>query len=105
MHSPLTRSMPWYADYMPTSRSSDPTTLLLMAFAAGAAFGAAVMYMLDPDRGRGRRALMRDQVVHTGHEVQDLGDDARGRAQDLRNRARGTVAEARSGFSGGTSPD
>ena len=31
---------------------------------AGAIGGAALMYLLDPERGRRRRALLRDQMVH-----------------------------------------
>ena len=64
-----------------------------IAFAAGAAFGAAIMYLVDPDGGRRRRALIRDQMVHAGHEIGDLGEDARGRAQDIRNRAQGAAHE------------
>jgi gas vesicle protein len=75
------------------------TTNLLLAFSAGALFGAAVTYVLDPDMGRRRRAMMRDQMVHAGHEIGDFGDDARGRAQDIRNRAQGTVIETRKAVS------
>src|SRR4051812_35769009 len=30
--------------------------------------GAGLMYFLDPDRGRRRRALVRDQFIHALHE-------------------------------------
>jgi osmotically-inducible protein OsmY len=60
--------------------------------------GAALMYVLDPARGRRRRALMRDQAIHAGHELRGLGDAAESRARDLRNRARGVVVEARHRF-------
>lgn len=56
------------------------------AFAAG----AATMYFLDPQQGRRRRALVRDQLVHARHVARD---EATGRAKDLRNRAQGVVAE------------
>jgi osmotically-inducible protein OsmY len=51
------------------------------------------MYMLDPDRGRRRRALARDQARSTANT---LADAASAKAEDLANRARGMVAEARS---------
>lgn len=64
-------------------------------FLLGVAVGAGLMYLLDPDRGNRRRALIRDQVVHAGHEIEDLGDTAAARARDLGNRARGAAAETR----------
>lgn len=56
----------------------------------GVAAGAALMYFLDPDRGRRRRALLRDKAVGLSN---DLGEAATGTARDLRNRAQGLVAE------------
>jgi len=54
--------------------------------------GAGLMYFLDPDRGRRRRALVRDQFIHALHEI----DDAIGVvSRDLRNRSRGTWARIR----------
>ena len=35
-----------------------------LAGTGGIALGGALMYFLDPNRGRGRRHLLRDQVVH-----------------------------------------
>jgi hypothetical protein len=55
--------------------------------------GALAMYFYDPVSGRRRRALLRDQLVHARHEI---GDYAEGTTKDLRNRAYGLVAEARS---------
>ena len=58
----------------------------------GAAIGAGVMYLLDPDGGRRRRALLRDQLVSAGHKTSDaMGATSR----DVTNRARGVVAELR----------
>lgn len=68
------------------------------SFLFGALAGAGAMYLLDPDRGTRRRALLRDQFVHAGHELEDAGQDAAGRAADLRNRAKGAVAETRGAF-------
>jgi hypothetical protein len=55
--------------------------------------GALAMYFFDPVSGRRRRALLRDQVVRAQHDITDY---AEGTAKDLRNRAYGLVAEARS---------
>jgi uncharacterized membrane protein len=69
------------------------TNLALLA--GGAGFGAALMYFLDPNRGRRRRAYLRDQAVHAGHVLANAADKG---ARDLRNRAVGTVAAAGSRF-------
>src|SRR5690606_12527153 len=61
----------------------------------GAELGAAAMYYLDPARGRYRRALVRDQLVHTGHRARH-GIGVGGR--DMRNRSVGTTAAMRSLF-------
>lgn len=59
---------------------------------AALGIGALAMYFFDPVSGKRRRALLRDQLVHTGREI---GGYAEGTAKDLRNRAQGVVAEAR----------
>lgn len=65
--------------------------------AGGIGLGAALMYILDPDRGRRRRALVRDQLVSAAHRAPDaFGATAR----DLSNRTRGLAAEVGSMFSG-----
>ncbi|WP_420476395.1 SRPBCC family protein [Noviherbaspirillum sp. ST9] len=57
---------------------------------AGAAIGAAAMYLSDPDRGRRRRALIRDKMVSTAHRSQGaLGTASR----DLANRMQGVRAK------------
>ena len=58
----------------------------------GIGLGAALMYMLDPDKGRRRRALLRDQLTSASNRASKaLGRTSR----DLSNRAQGVVAEAR----------
>lgn len=64
-------------------------------FVLGALMGAGVMYLFDPDRGRRRRALLRDRLVHGAHEAEDLGGAAASSARHMRNRARGMLAETR----------
>ncbi len=63
---------------------------------AGLILGAGLMFLLDPDRGKRRRALVRDQIVHGMHKVEDLGEDLVATTRHLQNRARGVVAETRS---------
>jgi hypothetical protein len=58
----------------------------------GAGIGAGFMYLFDPVDGRRRRALVRDQLHHALAKTDDL---ASATARDMRNRARGLVAEAR----------
>jgi uncharacterized membrane protein len=58
-----------------------------------ATVGGLLVYFLDPDTGRKRRALLKDRSVNLLKEA----DRAIGKASsDLSNRARGAVAEARS---------
>jgi uncharacterized membrane protein len=64
----------------------------VLAAAAGAGVGAGLMYLLDPDRGRRRRALARDQTVHYLHETADATGTA---ARDLGHRGMGLVAQSR----------
>lgn len=59
----------------------------------GIGIGAALMYILDPQQGRRRRALLRDKLIALSNDVSDtVGKTSR----DLRNRAQGVVAEASS---------
>ncbi|MGH8609470.1 MAG: BON domain-containing protein [Gammaproteobacteria bacterium] len=61
---------------------------------AGSALGAAAaMYLFDPDRGRRRRALMRDQLLSAASHLDDAIEAT---ARDLIHRAQGLLAEARS---------
>jgi osmotically-inducible protein OsmY len=64
-------------------------------FVSGMIVGAGLMYMLDPGRGARRRALLRDQVVHGAHELEDAGERLVGRSEHMRNRVRGAMANAR----------
>src|ERR687892_2148790 len=66
---------------------------MLPGLLAAAAAGAGVMYILDPDLGRRRRALVRDQLARVAHRTGDAVDTT---SRDVSNRARGVVAELRS---------
>ena len=60
--------------------------------AGGVGIGLGLMYVLDPVRGRRRRATLRDRTTHALRSTRvTLGK----KAQDLGNRARGLAAEAR----------
>jgi len=58
----------------------------------GLGLGAALMYVLDPERGKRRRALVKDKAVRAAHKTSDVLD---ARARDLRNRAKGVAAEVK----------
>jgi uncharacterized membrane protein len=58
----------------------------------GFGFGWGVSRLLDPDRGRRRRALVRDKLVRGAHALGDAVDTT---SRDLRNRTRGVLAELR----------
>jgi hypothetical protein len=65
---------------------------------AGAGLGAGLMYFLDPQVGRRRRALARDQAVRMAHEAQDAAGVV---ARDMQNRAGGLAAGDLSVLAGG----
>ncbi|MEX1186645.1 MAG: SRPBCC family protein [Gemmatimonadaceae bacterium] len=73
-----------------------------LTFLGGLGAGLAVMYLVDPARGRRRRHLIRDQAVHAAHRVSDgIGTTSR----DLKHRASGLVAEAGSLVKGDRASD
>lgn len=55
------------------------------------------MYLMDPDRGARRRALARDRARHVFRQA---SDEIGGTTRNLRQRARGRLAEARTRFEG-----
>ena len=59
------------------------------AFICGLAAGAALMYLLDPERGRRRRALLRDQLVSANVRARRYLDRFK---RHMGNRAVGLVA-------------
>ena len=60
-----------------------------------AAAGAAAMYFFDPDQGKRRRALVRDKFAWLRDEMGDVREAAGGKAEDLRNRTKGMIHEAK----------
>jgi gas vesicle protein len=65
----------------------------IMGVLVSAVVGAAAAYMLDPDRGRTRRALARDKAVAATNRINDMFE---GKSRHWSNIARGWVSEARS---------
>jgi uncharacterized membrane protein/uncharacterized protein YwbE len=60
---------------------------------SAAGIGAGLMYLFDPDRGRRRRAEIRNKAKHINH----LAIDAAGKTQrDLRNHLAGVISEINS---------
>ena len=59
---------------------------------SGLGLGAGLMFLLDPDKGRRRRALVRDKAVHYGKATQRK---LRGTSQHLSNKTHGLAAEVK----------
>ena len=67
-----------------------------LTFGAGLGLGTGLMFLLDPDRGKRRRALLRDKCVWSARKT---GEAAQVTARDLRNRAQGIASTVQSTFS------
>lgn len=67
-----------------------------LLFGAGLGLGTAAMFLLDPDRGKRRRALVRDKVALATRKT---GECMEITARDVRNRTRGTIAAIQSRLS------
>jgi uncharacterized membrane protein len=74
----------------------------LTSFLGTLGIGAGLMYLYDPERGRRRRALIRDQALSLVRSSDDAIDKA---GRDFRNRFRGLWAETAALFSGDDAPD
>jgi uncharacterized membrane protein len=61
-----------------------------LALLGGIGLGAGLMYIFDPVRGKRRRALMRDQLTHTGRVLARAMPITK---RDLKQRAYGLLAE------------
>jgi osmotically-inducible protein OsmY len=72
------------------------------ALLAGAGIGAGLMYVLDPERGRRRRALVRDRMTSV---LGQAGDAFSVTARDMTNRTRGLFAETRNAVAPRAVPD
>ncbi|WP_433166984.1 BON domain-containing protein [Kribbella sp. CA-247076] len=68
---------------------------------AGLCAGMVTEYLLDPERGRARRAKIRDKSARAAHGM----DGLTGVSRDLTNRGRGMAMAARYRFTGRTADD
>ena len=68
-----------------------------LALLSGLGIGAGLTYLADPERGRRRRALLRDKAIHVSRVSRDGLDVAR---RDLSNRTGGWVAATASRLRG-----
>jgi hypothetical protein len=73
-----------------------------LTFGAGLGIGTGVMYLLDPDRGKRRRALLRDKFVWATRKT---GEGVETTARDLSNRARGIATSIQSRFTSDKADD
>jgi hypothetical protein len=71
-----------------------PNMMPGIALLAGLGGGLAAMYFLDPEQGRRRRALLRDQLVKWTRITRETAES---QARDLRNRTIGAAHEVRRG--------
>jgi osmotically-inducible protein OsmY len=75
----------------------------LTTFLAGAGFGAALVYFLDPQSGSGRRAVTRDKATKYAREGSGTVQSA---AQTAASQAQGVASRAQQAATGGDSaPD
>lgn len=77
----------------------EPSTPVMPAVLTGIgclALGFGVMYLIDPERGRARRAYILNRLAGTANRT---GRAVRDRGTHLANQARGAVAETRARFS------
>ncbi|HJZ93789.1 MAG TPA: hypothetical protein VKD90_16275 [Gemmataceae bacterium] len=61
------------------------------AFLTGLALGVGLMYFLDPQAGRRRRALVRDKAYSWANDAEEYAERT---ARHLRNKAHGAIREA-----------
>jgi uncharacterized membrane protein len=73
------------------NRGAMNTPMMGLMGIGGLGLGAGLMFMLDPDRGRRRRALVRDQMAHAARM---LSRATGATSRDLTHRIYGTMAES-----------
>ena len=80
--------------HQPEIRYESDTSILAILGAVGV--GAAIMYFLDPDSGRRRRALVKDQFTHYKtvgvHKTEELVHQAANQTRGAIARVQGRLA-------------
>ena len=71
----------------------DSTIRAGVMLVGGLGLGAALMYVLDPERGKRRRAVVKDKAVRVTNKT---GNALGARSRDWKNRAAGVAAEVKS---------
>ena len=80
------------------SREYAETGSNVIAAAIGLGVGAGLMYLLDPNAGRRRRAVAKDKAVNWSRSA---AAEVNRRAKDIGNRAAGAMTEAREAYERG----
>ena len=80
-------------------RKTGPDFMPGITLLGGFGAGIALMYFLDPEQGKRRRVMLRDQLAKW---TRLAGETVSGRAKDLSNRAVGAAHEMRKTVSAGT---
>ncbi len=70
----------------------------ILALLGGLGIGALIMYLLDPQGGNRRRALIRDKAVKFNRQTREALE---GTAKDLSNRAKGIAHDFKLGMGRG----
>ena len=70
----------------------DSTIRAGMMLLGGLGLGAALMYVLDPERGKRRRAVVKDKAVRVTNRT---GNALGAKSRDWKNRAAGVAAEVK----------
>jgi hypothetical protein len=73
-----------------------------LTFGAGLGLGTGLMFLLDPDRGRRRRALLRDKCAWSARKTGEAFEVTK---RDLANRAQGIASTIQSTFSSAPADD
>lgn len=66
-----------------------------LTFGAGLGLGTGLMFLLDPDRGRRRRAMLRDKCASSARRTGEVFEVTK---RDLRNRAQSIASSIQSTF-------
>lgn len=76
--------------------------MAVLAIIVGVIGGIGAMFFLDPDTGKRRRALLRDQFARFRHRAPDALDNL---SKHARDKAQGVVAETKRHFTDQSAPD